>query len=226
MNLTLSPRMQKIADCVAPGESVADIGTDHAYIPIYLVRAGISPHAIASDIKPGPLKKAGENIRAYGLSEKVRTCLGDGFSGIRPGAADAAVIAGMGGEMIASILRLGVPRGVKKLILQPMTHISDCRRAVHAIGWSIWREYLVREVDKFYVIIVARPGQEPAWTSRDYLLSPKLREDPLYYTYLRKENAKTQAALSGLKKAADQERADYFRWLSQQYEEELESEGR
>ena len=94
--MELSKRLKAVADMVGTGSVLADIGTDHAYIPIWLVSRGSVPRAVAMDVNEGPLKRAQENILQNGLEEKIETRLSDGFKALAPGEADAAVIAGMG----------------------------------------------------------------------------------------------------------------------------------
>ena len=106
-NMELSKRLQAVAGLVTAGSRLADIGTDHAYIPIYLARSGKIPEAVAMDVNRGPLERAEENIRAYELEDRIKTRLSDGFSALEQGEADSAVIAGMGGGLMSRILKEG-----------------------------------------------------------------------------------------------------------------------
>ena len=119
--MELSKRLKAVADMVGTGSVLADIGTDHAYIPIWLVSRGSVPRAVAMDVNEGPLKRAQENILQNGLEEKIETRLSDGFKALAPGEADTAVIAGMGGGLTVRILKNGmeVVRSLKECILQP-----------------------------------------------------------------------------------------------------------
>ena len=103
----LSIRMQAVADLVSDGMRIADIGTDHGFVPIALVSAGRCPYAVAADVRRGPLSHAAENIRKYGLSEVIETRLSDGLEKIKPGEADSIIIAGMGGMLMIRILEEG-----------------------------------------------------------------------------------------------------------------------
>ena len=102
----LDARLQMCADFVPPGAVLADIGTDHAYLPVWLCKSGKIPKAIAADIGQGPLQSAGESIARYQAQDRIETRLSDGLAAFSPGEADTIVIAGMGGELIARILSL------------------------------------------------------------------------------------------------------------------------
>lgn len=127
--MDLSKRLTAVASLVTAGYTVADIGTDHAYIPISLVERGTVPGAVAMDVNRGPLERAAENIRAHGLEGKIRTRLSDGFSALECGEADSAVIAGMGGGLTIRILKEGaaVASTLKECILQPQSEIEKVR---------------------------------------------------------------------------------------------------
>ena len=100
----LDERLKTVAALVRPGSRVADIGTDHGYLPVYLVKEGICPRAIAADLRSGPLESARRHVTAAGLSDRIDLRLGDGLTPIEPQEVDDMIIAGMGGETIAGIL--------------------------------------------------------------------------------------------------------------------------
>ena len=102
--MELSPRLRSVAGLVPPGARFADVGTDHAYLPVWLLQQGIIEHALVSDLRPGPLDRARSTAARYGLAERMEFRLCDGLSGIAPAEADTIAIAGMGGETIAAIL--------------------------------------------------------------------------------------------------------------------------
>ena len=104
----LSARLQAVAGLVTDGYRLADIGTDHAYIPIWLVKTGRIPGAVAADINKGPLKRAMEHIRANGLESRIDIRLSDGFAALTPGEVQSAVLAGMGGGLMIRILKEGI----------------------------------------------------------------------------------------------------------------------
>jgi tRNA (adenine22-N1)-methyltransferase len=158
--IKLSDRLQKIADFIEPGESVADVGTDHGFLPIALWEQGKSPHVILSDINAGPLEKARFNINKYFPEKEFDIRIGSGIQTIRPAEVDDIVIAGMGGLLIAEILGddLEKSRSYKKLILQPRNAQNKLRAWLLENGFTIRDEVLVRERKYLCEIIQAVPG--------------------------------------------------------------------
>ncbi|MCI9174803.1 MAG: SAM-dependent methyltransferase [Lachnospiraceae bacterium] len=150
--LRLSKRLQAAADLVGECSTAADVGTDHGYIPVYLVAQGKAERAIAMDIREGPLGRAREHIRQYGLERKIETRLSDGCLALRPGEADVIVIAGMGGALMQRILRMGedTAKAAGKLVLQPQSEIPAFREFVLRQGYQITAEDMVLEDGKYY----------------------------------------------------------------------------
>lgn len=152
----LSLRLQCAADMVRAGAVVADVGTDHAHLPIYLCATGRATRAVASDINAGPIARARENIATYGLSDRIDTLLCDGLCGIAPYAPTDILILGMGGELIVRILSDApfLKEGKHRLILQPMTHPEAVRAYLGREGYTVVDERLIKE-EKIYQIICA-----------------------------------------------------------------------
>ncbi len=151
---TLSKRLKAVFDFVREGKTVADIGTDHAYLPIALLRAGKAKAAYASDIGKLPLKRAEQNIKKAGLEDKIKTVLTDGLD-VFDSLCDEFIIAGMGGELIVDIvLRAPFLRNENiHLVLQPMTKISLTRKKLCESGFEIEKEALVFEDGKVYTVM-------------------------------------------------------------------------
>ena len=149
----LKNRLYTVSTLVPKGARVADIGCDHGHLPIYLMREGISPLCIASDIKDKPLCSAKENIKKVGLS--IDTRLGPGLSTIKPDEVDCITIAGMGGEVIASILEAApwIRNNKYTLVLQPMTSADALRRYLCENGFTIEREVACLDGGKIYTVI-------------------------------------------------------------------------
>lgn len=160
--MELSKRLQAVADMVTPGMRLADIGTDHAYIPIYLVEQDVIPEAIAMDINKGPLERAQEHIRAYGFEERIQTRLSDGLQRLEAGEADAMIAAGMGGALVIKILedREEVAKSLKELILQPQSELGKVRAYLIEHGYQIIAENMIVEDGKYYPMMKVIPGQE------------------------------------------------------------------
>lgn len=157
MKLKLDNRLLTVASCVEEGAYLADIGTDHAYLPIYLAENGVLSGAVASDIHKGPIESARKNIADAGFSELIHTELTDGLHGIEKYPVTDIAIAGMGGMMIAGILEAApfIRERKTRLILQPMQHISELRTELAKKGYRIEKEAQTMAEGKFYQIICA-----------------------------------------------------------------------
>ena len=144
---------------VTSARCLADVGTDHGYIPIYLVEEGIVSSAIAMDINKGPLQRASENIERHGLSGRIGTRLSDGLKALAPGEADCVVIAGMGGGLVKKILTEGreALESVRELILQPQSELEEVRRFLWEQGYVTEAEEMVLEDGKYYPMMRLRP---------------------------------------------------------------------
>ena len=155
--IKLSKRLSTVASFVRNGVIVADVGTDHAYLPIYLVQSKKAKKAIATDINEGPLSRARENILQNGLENEILTYISDGLNGIESNFPDDIMICGMGGELIAEILDKSnyVKNSNVNLILQPMTSAKELREYLQN-GFFICDETVVFEDGKFYQIICAK----------------------------------------------------------------------
>lgn len=151
-HVVLSKRLKMLADMVTPGNRVADVGCDHGYLSIYLIQKGISPTALAMDVRKGPLSAAKEHIAMYGLDGYIETRLSDGLTAYREGEADTIVCAGMGGRLMEKILTdsLEKAKSVKELILQPQSEMGAFRRFLMKNGFRICEENGVYEDGKYY----------------------------------------------------------------------------
>ncbi|WP_147802929.1 tRNA (adenine(22)-N(1))-methyltransferase [Alkalicoccus halolimnae] len=160
----LSKRLEKVAEFVLEEGTVADIGSDHAYLPVYLVGNGLCEYAIAGELNEGPYASAIEKIRANDLQGKVEARQGDGLNVLDGRKADTVVIAGMGGPLIVSILKKGqkfLP-DVKRLVLQPNVAADQVRYWLKNNGWSLIDEAILMEDGHVYEVLVAdRSGVDP-----------------------------------------------------------------
>ncbi|GAA0135926.1 tRNA (adenine(22)-N(1))-methyltransferase TrmK [Paenibacillus sp. YSY-4.3] len=155
--MKLSSRLQHIADRLPPGCRFADIGSDHALLPVWAVKHGTAVSAVAGEVNDGPLEAARRQVAEAGLSQSVSVRKGDGLEVIAPGEVDAITIAGMGGALISSILEAGADKlaGVKRLILQPNVGEDFVRRWLLEHDWYVTDETIVAEDGKIYEIITA-----------------------------------------------------------------------
>lgn len=155
--MILSERLSRIASYVPEGFIVADIGTDHALLPIYLITQKISPHVIACDLSAGPLRAARDNLYLYKVVDKIEVRQGDGLEPLERGEAQAIIIAGMGGTKIIDILERSpdLLDDVRRIILQPQRGAELVRGWLFDHNWELIDEDLVLENDNYYEIIVA-----------------------------------------------------------------------
>lgn len=180
MSIVLSSRLQKIADYVPAGSRVIDVGTDHAYIPIWLLQTGRSDTVTAADVRPGPLSRAASDAERAGVSDRLRLVLTDGLCGVSPESVDCIIIAGMGGETIIHILSAAPWALDKHLILQPQSKIGELRAWLGENGCAISDASLVYDTGRIYLVWkIARgcmrsaPAVDPVLVEkRDRLLKP------------------------------------------------------
>lgn len=200
--MLLSKRLFAVAGLVTPGLRLADVGTDHGYIPLWLIEEGIVPSAIAMDVNEGPLERARENIKSHGLKEKIQTRLSDGVQALEPGEAQSLVIAGMGGSLVIRILQEGpaVLEAAEEVILQPQSDIWKVRRFLAETGYRIAEERMVMEDGKFYPMMRAVHGDSGEMSDIDYLYGPRLLEekDACLGLFLEKEEQTLEKLREGL----------------------------
>ena len=227
--LTLRPRLKAAADMVTAGRTVVDIGTDHAYLPAYLLLSGITPRAVAGDIGIQPLENAAETVKLYGLSDSISLRVSDGLAAVAPEEAQEITICGMGGTLIAEILEKAdcLSRNTH-LILQPMTHAEDVRRWLCENSFAIDREVCVADSGRVYCCISA------------FFSEQKQSFEPGYY-YFGTLSGNTPEERAMIKKTADRVRtrersireADrfpeeqaYLRRVLSYYESEFDNDGK
>lgn len=204
--MELTPRLFRIAELVPQGARFADIGTDHAYLPTWLILNGVIDYAIAADLRKGPLERAKETAEKYGVSDKMDFRLCDGLSDVRPGEADTIAIAGMGGETIAHILSDApwIKEQDITLILQPMSSQSDLRQWLGKNGYKIENECVVREDKTLYNILLVKAGLMADMTQAE-LFAGRQNNDPLRGEYLAYLITKVTRALQGQRSATHQD---------------------
>ena len=214
----ITPRFRKILELIPNCNTVADIGTDHAYIPVYLVNKGEAKKAIAMDLREGPLKRAEATVVKYNAKEKTELRLSDGLEKLLPDEADVIVIAGMGGLLINEILEKNAKKHKNALfVLQPMTAEVEVRKYLEDNGFVIVDERLAREDNKIYQVMSVRFGNMKIENEVNYHLGIKLFEnndENLEYA-INKLIKKYEVILQGLKTAknADNEKADYAKMM-------------
>lgn len=216
----LSPRLLAIYKLIPHCRFLADIGCDHGFIPIEAVKSGLSERAAACDISKGSLEKADKNIRFSGLADKIEVRLGGGLDAVSHFEADVIIIAGMGGLLIADILKKGFGKiGSAKLILQPMTAVPELREALLHSGFKITDEELVREDKRIYNIISAETGN---MNSYEYETGERLieKKHPLLKPWLEERIRKENSIISKIPETSEDFTAHSL--LIKKYREALE----
>lgn len=223
--MILSKRLATIASFVPPGRRIADVGTDHGYIPIYLVENGIAPRAVAMDVRSGPLRRAAEHVRSRGLQERIVLRLSDGLDELKPGEADTVIISGLGGPLMMEILKRGcrVAQTVESFVLSPQSDIPGVRVFLRENGYRIEKEAFLRDEGKYYTVMRAVHGESGAEDALDdryggYLLRQR---DPLLREYLTLEAARLYALSQAL---ADSPKEKTLRRCRQVEQERIEVE--
>ena len=195
----ITPRLQAVINNVKH-KKIADIGTDHAYIPIFLAEKNLADRVIATDINEGPLSIARDNIRKKGLEDKIETRLGGGLSVLRAGEAYDIIIAGMGGILISEIIENDIDTAKQsRLVLQPMNAQYELRKYLVSHGFKIIKEDLAVEGFKVYNIIIAEYGEtQPFETDFEYQIPKYLAEHKYFKDLCRKKRREFTKVIKGL----------------------------
>ncbi|MCM3710871.1 tRNA (adenine(22)-N(1))-methyltransferase [Sporosarcina luteola] len=203
----LSIRLAAVASFVEQGTTLADIGSDHAYLPCYLVKVGKISKAIAGEVVKGPYESAIKNVQKKGLTESITVRMANGLDAIHASdGVDTVTIAGMGGPLIASILRDGADKlhSVKRIVTQPNIHAMSIREWAVQNGWKIVDEQILKEDHKIYEIIVLEKGQadysELEMTVGPYLLEEK---SEIFIEKWMRESNEWKRVLASLETAGD-----------------------
>lgn len=218
-NIELSKRLHKATEFVVPDEPVLDIGSDHAYLPIYLVQKHIIPSAISGEIVAGPFQNALEKIKEYHLEDKISVRLGDGLDVLKETDNIGTVfICGMGGSLITKILKKGLENNSlpidTRLVLQPNNAEENLRRFLAEANYTIIEEAILEENDKTYEIIVAEYRKEQVeYTQSEYLFGPILlnKRSEIFIKKWLNEKDKIEKILEELSHSENQEKIEYFK---------------
>ena len=227
--MQLSERLSSVASMVTAGNCLADVGTDHGYVPIYLYERNVIPRAIAMDVNQGPLERARLHIAEYGYQEAIETRLSDGLAALKAGEADSVVIAGMGGPLMIRILSAypEVTASLKELILQPQSEIKEVRIWLYEQGYEIVEEHMVFEEGKYYPMFkaVKNAAAKPLLELEDKFGRFEVLQEPeVLKAYLRREIAGKKAILQKLSEEKTEKslgRAEEIRQLIAEFEEML-----
>lgn len=202
----ITARLQCIINHVC-GETIADIGTDHAYVPVRLIEEKRAEKIIASDIRKGPVETARRTVKRHKMEDKIEIRQGAGLSVLKPGEADNIIIAGMGGILISEIINNDMETAKESLlILQPMNCQYELRKYLHQNGFSIIDEDIVTEGFKVYNLFTVKKGvQKPLLNDIDYHLPPNLYNHRLFNALYEKKKREFTKVIKGLENSKQQD---------------------
>ena len=219
--MELSKRLQAVANLVSDGLVVADIGTDHGYIPIYLVKNGKCPSALAMDVNEGPILRAKEHVISYGLEDKIQTRLSNGVKALSVGEAECVVVAGMGGALMIRIMEEGdeIFRNLKEFVLQPQSELEKVRLYLNEQGYKVIEEDMVLDEGKFYPMMKVTNGEALAYNIMELRYGKGLLKEkhPVLKLFLEKEIQTKELILYNLKA----ETSEHIRIRRKELEEEI-----
>ena len=223
--MSLGTRLQAVANFVPQGSKIADIGTDHGYLPIELVKTGRCIHAIAGDVNEGPYLAAKRSIRAASLLKKIDIRLGSGLEILQPNEVDIAIFCGMGGNLMVQLLKdcPNVVNSLQGLILQPQQGYSALREYLYSIDWHIENETIAIEDNRIYQIILAKPGKAPLPSKIEMEIGPILNatRPALFNNMVQEFINKANRSLSGMEKSETAKKTEHYQYLKA-YIQELE----
>lgn len=207
--MKLTPRLKTIADLVPKGTIVGDVGSDHGYVPIYLVENNICDTAIASDINEGPTENARQAVYEAGLTEVIDVRHGGGLLPYEVGEIETVIIAGMGGLLIKDILleRPEMTASIKTFVLQPMVAQDELREWLVNNGFKIIEEKLSQEAHRMYEVLVVEHGHMTIEDPLKYEIGVKLlkENDPLSQVFMDKKIKQLRGIISGLEASKKEE---------------------
>jgi tRNA (adenine22-N1)-methyltransferase len=213
MRITLPPRLKAVAEAVTINTTAADVGTDHGYLPVYLIKQMGLEKVIATDVNEDPLSKASRIINRHGLRKQVELRLGDGLSVLAAGEAATIIMAGVGGALIGELLQESpeVAQRADRLILQPVQAVPELRRYLLNNGYQIIAEKLIQEKFRFYEVIIARYEALPPAKTDPVLLQIgafiRHQEPATAQAYLKRKIRLQERKRQGLLRAEQQDMA-------------------
>lgn len=220
--MELSKRLQAVADLIGDNLVVADIGTDHGYIPIYLIESGKCQKAFAMDVNEGPLLRAKNHIQTHGLTECITTRLSDGVKALSVGECDCVVVAGMGGALAIKIMEEGkeVFRNLKEFVLQPQSELEKVRQYLNENGFQVVAEDMVLEDGKYYPMmrVINAIDSKYSLVELKYGRGLLIQKHPVLKMFLEKEVNSKQIIIQNLKSQP----GEHIKVRIQELENELE----
>lgn len=208
--IQLTARLRHVADLIPSCQSMADIGTDHAYLPLFLLEKGKVQWAIASDIHKGPLERARAHLKGQEKGGNIELRLGGGLSPLEVGEVDGAVMAGMGGLMMRDILEADFPKAqaLSWLVLQPQTHVAELKQYLAGHHFMILQEDMAMEDRRLYEMMLVKPGAMKGISllEGEIGVTENYRQHPLFQEHLRRLIRKRDFLIQGVAEDTDNER--------------------
>jgi tRNA (adenine22-N1)-methyltransferase len=219
--MELSIRLRAIADMVSENCVMADVGTDHAHLPVFLVRNKKATHAIAMDIAKGPLKNAQAFIRQNHMEDKIETRLSDGVEKLQAGEVDTVVIAGMGGPLIRKIVQAGerLWDDITHWILSPQSELPQTRSFLYQSGFRVEAEEVVYDMGKYYVVWDVVRGEAGEASELDLWFGERLlkQKHPVLKQYILQREKVLQRILENLQEADSEQAKEKQKEIQKQY---------
>lgn len=217
--MNIGSRLETIGRLVPQGSVVADVGTDHAYLPVWLIEQGRIERAIAGDIAAGPCQAARSTVAQHGLQEQVAVRMGSGLAVVQPGEASCITIAGMGASTMIAILEadMAVAEAADLLILQPMAGAASLREWLCTHGWQLVDEELVDDAPHFYEIICAKRGASKAYSAAVYAVGSVLlaKQHPLLGKQLARQLTTVKQLLANMGRSERARASSKYRKLQE-----------
>ena len=210
--MELSKRLKAVAGLVTEGASVADIGTDHGYVPIWLIQSGRAEKVIAMDVNEGPLERARGHIWSKRLENVIFTRKSDGLQALHVGEADTMIAAGMGGGLVIRILEDSpeITADLKEFILQPQSEIHKVREYLNRHGYRSVEEDMVEEDGKYYPMMKLVHGEEAPYSQEELYYGRLLlkKKNPVLYQFLQREHSLKKGIADRLAESRQKELQD------------------
>ena len=195
--ISISKRLRMAADLVPSCDVLADVGTDHSYLPVWLIQNHVARHVLASDVRRGPLQRAMETVAEHALSQEIDVILADGLSYAQSETAEVITICGMGGETMISILSSAPwTKEGRTLILQPQSKLRELEHWLRETGYAVTGASLCQDGGKLYLAMRVLGGGIWSCGAENRLAADR---DPLFPEYLSEERKKTEHALQGMR---------------------------
>lgn len=217
--MRLSKRLEMVASFVPEGSRIADVGTDHGFVPIFLAQKNRIRHGVAIDVRQGPLRRAQDHIKSYGLEEILETRLSDGVKELKSGESDTVIMAGIGGQLTLHILEDGKSLWdtISHWILSPQSDVEKVRRYLADHGFAIENEEMVKEDGKYYIVMDVVRGRMDLLQPWESFYGPVLirNSHPVLKEFLEQEKTSLMQIIKNLSEETSEKARERTQQLKQ-----------